>query len=302
MTDGKLPASFARNVTGAFPGGASWLENLPRLIAICCQRWKLEPAGSPFELSFHYVVPVLQADGSSAVLKLGVPTPEFKSAALALRSYQGRGAVRLLKSDERLAAMLLERVDPGSTLADLNDEHSATEIAAHTMRQLWDATPAHSEFRSLESWTAGLGNLRRRFSGGTGPLDARLVDIAENVRAELLPSAQACVLLHADLHHTNILYGNDSGWLAIDPKGVMGDPAYETAAFLLNPDPAVVLDRTLQEARVRILANYLRMDAKRIVRWAFFQSVLSAWWTIEDSGGSWEASISAARLLVSILR
>jgi len=301
MTVGKLPASFVRNVTGAFPGGAIWVDNLPSLIAACSRKWNFALAGGPFELSYNYVVPVLQDGHTPAVLKLGVPTPQFTSEARALRIFRGHGAVHLLESDESLGALLLERINPGDTLATLHDEDQAAEIAAGIMLDLWKGTPANAEFESLESWTAGLCKLRARFSGATGPLDSALVDIAENLRGELLQGKPSPRLLHADLHHFNILHGTARGWAAIDPKGVIGDPSYEPAAFLLNPDPAIVLDRSIQEDRIKILADHLKMDAQRIVRWALVHSVLSAWWTIEDDAGDWDASISAARVLLSLL-
>ena len=107
MTVGRLPASFVRNVTGAVPGGSLWLDGLSGLLAACSRRWNLALAGNPFELSFSYIVPVLQDGRTPAVLKLGVPTPEFTSEAQALRSFHGHGAVRLLESDESLGALLL---------------------------------------------------------------------------------------------------------------------------------------------------------------------------------------------------
>jgi streptomycin 6-kinase len=301
MSDQELPRSFVRNITGAFADGARWLDNLPALVDACTQKWDLSLAGDPFELSFNYVVPVLQGGTFAAVLKLGVPTPEFTSEARVLRAFGGRGAVGLLDSDESLGALLVERVTPGNTLATLHDEVEATKIAAQTMLKLWEANTGGAQFRSLESWTGGLVKLRARFSGATGPLDSGLVDIAENIRAELLQGTPPSCLLHADLHHFNILYGTGSGWVAIDPKGVIGDPSYEPASFLLNPNPTVFLDRAIQEARIGILAENLNMDRQRIVRWAFLHAFLSSWWTIEDGGQNWDDSISAARVLLSLL-
>ena len=301
MSDRELPGSFVRNVTGAFADGARWLDNLPAVVAACTQKWDLSLAGDPFELSFNYVVPVLKAEKFAAVLKLGVPTAEFSSEARALRAFGGHGAIGLLESDESLGALLLERVNPGNTLATLKDPIRATEVAAQTMLKLWQAAPVKVEFRSLESWTGGLVKLRARFSGTTGLLDSGLVDIAENIRAELLQGAQPFCLLHADLHHSNILYGTGIGWVAIDPKGVIGDPSYEPASFLLNPDPTVFLDRAIQETRIAVLAEHLNMDRQRIVRWAFFHAVLASWWTIEDGGENWDESISAAPVLLSLV-
>jgi streptomycin 6-kinase len=302
MSDQDLPTSFVHNVTRAFADGATWLNNLPALVAACLEKWDLSVAGKPFDLSFHYVVPVLQMGKFPAVLKLGLPTPEFAAEARALRRFEGHGAVALLEKAESLGALLLERVDPGTTLAAGKDHVEAAKIAAQTMLKLWQATTTDAEFRSLENWTGGLSKLRPHFSGSTGPLDAGLVDRAEKVRAELLQGKQPSRLLHADLHHFNILYGNEPGWVAIDPKGIIGDPSYEPAAFLFNPDPEVVLDRSIQQARVTMLADQLNLDAKRIVGWAFFQAVLGAWWTIEDGGRDWGTSIAAARVFSSLLK
>jgi streptomycin 6-kinase len=301
MTVGKLPAPFVRNVTGAFPDGARWLDSLPDLVATFSRKWNLAMAGDPYKLSFHYVVPVLQDAGVTAVLKLGVPTRESIAETRALRIFGAHGAVRLLASDEAKGALLLERVTPGHTLATLRDEAQAAEIAARIMIELWEAKAGDVEFPSLESWTSGLGKLRARFSGGTGRLDPALVDIAQNLRTELLQSKEPPCLLHGDLHHFNILYGTASGWVAIDPKGVIGDPSYEPASFLLNPDPSIFLDRSMQQTRITVLADRLKMDAQRITRWALVHAVLAAWWTIEDGGSDCEAPLFAARVLLSLL-
>jgi streptomycin 6-kinase len=79
--------------------------------------------------------------------------------------------------------------------------------------------------------------------------------------AELLPSQEAQVVLHGDLHHYNILSSGDQ-WKAIDPKGVIGEPVYETGALLRNPFG--LLDRPnplkLTERRIAILSELLGFD------------------------------------------
>jgi streptomycin 6-kinase len=297
-----LPPTFVRNVSGAFADGAEWLKSLPVLVAECFRRWDLTPCGSPFDLSFHYVVPVLRSGKYPAVLKLGVPSPELISEAKALTLYRGRGAALLLESDPAVGALLLERVQPGNTLAAFQNPIEACELAAGVMQELWQAHASERDFRSLESWTSGLTKLRVRFDGGTGPLDSGLVDAAENIRAELLENSPPSVLLHGDLHHGNLLYSDTSGWVAIDPKGVIGDPCYETASFLLNPNPEIVLHESTQKSRIAVLAKHLDLDPQRIARWAFVQAVLSAWWTIEDGGEDWSTTMSAARILSGFLK
>jgi streptomycin 6-kinase len=297
-----LPDEFVENVRGAFPGGAAWLKDLPSLLEECKRRWHLEVAGPAFPLSFNYAVPVHRADGVSAVLKLSVPCDESRSEMRAMRAFGGVGAARLLDCDEERGAMLLERISPGHTLATLGDERRATEIAAQTMLQLWKASAKPGEFRTLADWTSGLSRLRAGFSGGTGLIDADLVDAAERVRSELLTGSADPVLAHGDLHHLNILQGENGGWLAIDPKGVLAERAYEPAAYLLNPDPPTCLNEELQKARIAIFADALGLDARRVLGWAFFQSVLSAWWTVENGGEVRGSQIGKARLLRSLMR
>jgi streptomycin 6-kinase len=126
---------------------------------------------------------------------------------------------------------------------------------------------------------------------------------AETLFAELLDSQSAPVLLHGDLHHDNILSAERLPWLAIDPKGLVGEPAYEAGALLRNlwedrhprSDPGRMLER-----RVRQLAEELDIDAARIRGWGVAQAVLSAWWTIEDNGDDGSSAIAIAELLSAV--
>ncbi|MDX1689089.1 MAG: hypothetical protein R3248_13990, partial [Candidatus Promineifilaceae bacterium] len=84
--------------------GAAWWRTLPELLEQCARRWSLTLLPPFGNLSYHYVAPVVRADGSEGVLKLGVPNPEMRSEIGALRHYNGRGSVRLLAADEHWGA------------------------------------------------------------------------------------------------------------------------------------------------------------------------------------------------------
>jgi streptomycin 6-kinase len=226
---------------GAFAGGADWLDSLPSLVAECEARWKIE-AGAPFALSLNYVAPAVTTGGQAVVLKLGVPNPEFTGEIRALRSYAGTAEVRLLDSDEDRGMMLLERIEPGDTLASLADDELATRTAAEVMRELWRPLPRNSIFPTASQWAAGLSELPKTFNGGTGRFPAGSVYQAESLFRELLCSQEPSVLLHGDLHHFNILAGQRGPWLAIDSKGVAGEPAYEVGALLRNHGPRMCTD------------------------------------------------------------
>jgi streptomycin 6-kinase len=296
-----VPETFARTMAEVHGAeGVAWVGRLPELLAECGRRWSIT-VGPPFApLSYNYVAPAEGADGTRAVLKVGFPCGELMSEIEALRLCDGRGAVRLLEFDREPGALLLERLEPGTPLANVTDDEEATAIAVQVMRQFWRPVPPGHPFRSLADWTAGLGRLRAQFGGATGPFPAAQVEEAEALFAELLGSMAQPVLLHGDLHHENILAARRQPWLAIDPKGIIGEPAYETSTFLLNrvpdgPEAGRVLAR-----RVDQLTEALEVDRARIHGWAVAQAVLSAWWSFEDHGHGWEPAIATAELLASL--
>jgi streptomycin 6-kinase len=283
--------------------GAGWLNRLPVLIAECEELWSLE-VGPPFpELSFNYVAPALRADGASAVLKLSFPEdPGFEREAEALRLFDGCGTTRLLELDRDRGVMLLERLDPGVPLTAVRDDEEATSIAANVLRRLWRPVPQDHPFPLVSDWARGLDRLRRSFGGGTGPMPAALVEEAEGLFAELLASQGEPVMLHGDLHHHNVLTAQREPWLAIDPKGVVGEPAYDTAALLHNPVELLERPRPgkVLEQRIDLLSEELGLDPERVRGWGVAQAVLAAYWGLEDSGSVWEEALAFAELLSAI--
>ena len=299
-----IPENFARTMAEVYgEEGIEWVLRLPAVISALERQWSIRVA-SPFTpLSYNYVAPAFLADGVDVVLKVGYPSRELFSEMEALRLYDGRGIVQLLEADPTQGAMLLEYLKPGTPLSTLINDEEATSIAAGVMTQLWRPAPAEHNFPTVERWASGLGRLRKQFEGGTGPLPSALVEEAELHFAELLASAGAPVLLHGDLHHYNIVRAERQPWLALDPKGVVGEPAYEVGALLRNqlPEPltrsngAPILARRLDQ-----LAEQLHLDRERLRAWGVAQSVLSAWWSIEDHGYGWEPAIACAEILSTL--
>jgi streptomycin 6-kinase len=250
------------------------------------------------------VAPVVLADGTEAVLKLGVPHRELLTEMEALRLFDGQSCARLLRCEPEAGALLLERLRPGTMLAALADDEAATRIAADVMQALWRPAPVEHGFPTTGEWMAGFGRLRASYAGGTGPLPRQAVERAEGLAAELSARAAPPVVLHGDLHHYNILAAERAPWLAIDPKGVVGEPAYEPGAWLRNPWPVVFgwPDLRAKTARrVAVLAEQLGLPAQRIAGWGYAQIVLSAWWSLEEGGApnpKWEALLEALEPLL----
>jgi streptomycin 6-kinase len=241
---------------------------------------------------------IRSASAQGVVLKIGVPNPELTSEMAALRLFNGDGAARLLKADPECGMYLLERLYPGEMLATLADDDQRTHIAADVMLRLWRPAPQGLPFIKLSDWFAGLDGLRPHFNGGTGPLPKHIVEMAEALIPELFATSSPPLLIHGDLHHFNILF-SERGWLAIDPKGVIGPPEYEVGPLLINPIPDFLRGGAAvrqAERRIAILSEWLGFAPQRICDWAICHAVLSAWWDIEDSGESSKYSIACAEV------
>ncbi len=300
-----IPDDFARAVVRRYgETGRAWLDALPATLATCAGRWRVE-IGPPFApLTRNYVAAARREGGERVVLKAHAPDGGGANEAAALALFGGRGGVRLREYDPERAVLLIERCDPGTRLRDVSatDDERAVEIACATIRRLRQPPPAGHRFPAMGDWNAALHRLRPYYGGGTGPFPAALIAEVERLLPELTASAPAPTLLHGDLHHDNILAAGD-GWRAIDPKGLIGDPAYEVAAMLYNPlpdllrapDPARVLAR-----RVAGFAVGLDLDRGRVRGWGIVRATLSAWWSAEAGGAVWAEALTCAELLRGI--
>jgi len=296
-----VPDGFTQKVIDVHgQAGVDWLNGLDMTIAECQRRWSLRVMPPFANLSYNFVAPVLFADGTEAVLKLGVPQDDFLTEMEALRVYDGRGVVILLEADVGLGAMLLERLKPGMLLSNNTDDERATSICAQLMRRLWRPPPPEHQFPTVSQWSSGLEKLRVRFGGSTGPFPANLVEKAERLFSELIGTMSAPVLLHGELHHYNILSAARKPWLAIDPKGVVGEAEYEVGAFVRNRLLPGTSPERLLARRLDQFAHELGFDRERILGWSFAQAVLSAWWSYEDSGYFGDEAIFCANLLAEI--
>jgi streptomycin 6-kinase len=261
----RIPDRLAHTVVSAFGDvGRDWLAQLPSLVAEAASAWQLQ-VGVPFEPGGNvgWVAPVRRADGTDAVLKVECPGHRNPWAVKGLHHWAGRGAARLLESDEARQTLLLERCVPGTNGDDL-DAATANEIVASVLAELHAVEPpAEGEFETL----AMLAERRREtmwdwFERYMPPMDRGVVAHADELISSLTSSSTATVLLHGDLGPGNVVLSK-RGWLAIDPYPVLGDRAYDVGHNLSRCD--------LRDARrhVSFFADRLHLDAQRIAGWAF---------------------------------
>lgn len=282
---------FMKNIISLFGDeGRKWLDSIPQKIETYKQKWSIE-VFPPFVLSYNYVAPVRKNDGRLAVLKIGYPKDkEFQNEIEALEVFNGGGITKLIKSDRKNAVMLIEQVQPGIPLSKIEDDDKATRILASVMKKLWKPLPRDNHFITISEWTKELQEYPDKYKKSRNPpIPLYLVKKALRLFEDLISSPTPSVLVHADLHHDNVLSSDRDGWLAIDPKGIAAEPAYETAAMIRNPydklKDMINIEETLRR-RILILSEELGFDPKRIRNWCLAQTILSGVWTRDDAAYS----------------
>jgi streptomycin 6-kinase len=273
-----IPAEFARaTVEREGAAGQAWLDELPGIVEDLLDRWSLRRDGDVLHGQVGVVVPVV----GNAVLKVSFPHPGNDFEPHAFETWGGRGAVKLYERDDARYAMLLERVHP-STLVEQGQDGVA--IAGELHRLLTVPAPPGLPRLSeqADSWAA---DLRKDAAELDHPLPDSVVHAALAVVDEL-GRQQPETMVHGDFHPRNILRADREPWLAVDPKGYVGDPAYDAAIFLRTRAyllffadglAAADLVRRLQ-TELEQFAEASGVDAERIRHWTRLIAVQASFW------------------------
>jgi streptomycin 6-kinase len=297
----QLPADYVRH-NQEDPG---WLAALPNLVSQLAARWSLTLEPHFPELSYNYVAPARRDDGTRCVFKVSRFVDETRTEIEALRLWNGEGAARLIAADPEHGALLIERLEPGTTLVEVaeRDDDEATRIAADLLRQLWRPAPAGHALRPLRSWFGAFDRNRDALRRGERGFPAVLFERADALLQEAIASTPADMILHGDHHHFNILRSLRPGeevtqWRVIDPKGLAGDPCFDICQFLFNPGeetPSIIA------RRVDVFTAELGLDRRRARQWCFLWTMLQACWDFEDGDNAgWRKNLARADLFLPV--
>ena len=241
----------------------------------------------PFETETS-VIAFGARDDQPVVLKvIKRPTDEWHSGEI-LAAFYGNGMVQVYKHAP--GAVLLERLMPGNSLSEMalnGRDEEATDDLADVIQRMSTRSSSMSQLElpkacpTVHDWARGF---ERHLATGYQQIPKPLVLAGQKAYLELCASQRQPRLLHGDLQHYNVLSDAHRGWLAIDPKGVIGELEYEIGAVFRNPyeRPELFTSRPTIERRLEQFTNKLNLDYERTLRWGFAQAVLSAIWMLED--------------------
>lgn len=269
-----IPAYLQQHIVGFGAKGADWLAHLPHRIMELEQAWDIR-VGTAFDHSgaVSWVAPVETGDGSEAVLKIGMPSEEARFEGQALRFWEGYGAARLLQSSDDGFCLLLERCHPGTDLWLLREDEG-NAVACRMLARLWREPTPGAPFVSLSDYVATWWDDLPPLQAAAACDEAVVAEVVERGK-ELAASQPRQVLLHGDFHPGNVLAAQREPWLFIDPKPLVGEPAYDLAQWLYNrarfviqsPDAVPVLRQRIDD-----FATDLGLDPARIAGWAFVKA------------------------------
>ncbi|MFW6720117.1 aminoglycoside phosphotransferase family protein [Streptomyces sp. MAR4 CNY-716] len=270
------PERLVRHVSAHGDPGRTWLAGLSGLVDGLLRRWALtaERVHAPGGRTSVLVL-VRQEDGTPAALKVAYEPERIAAEQRALEHWNGVGAVRLLRADAASGALLLERLQADVSLRSLAEAKAQLESAA-TLQRLWTAPPADHALPTVSEHT---GRLAERLRELRAEPYAELVDAALERREALLGDRAAAgtdVLLHGDYHQGHVLAAERMPWLAVGPRPLVGERAYDLAwpardrvdTLVAAPGAAAATRRRLTK-----LADSLDVDRDRLRDWTLFRCV-----------------------------
>ncbi|CDM58535.1 MULTISPECIES: aminoglycoside phosphotransferase family protein [Rhizobium] len=259
------------------------------------KRWRLSVDGEPIITHSSHLLPV-SWDGKPAMLKISSDAAERAGGAL-MQWWDGVGAARVYAHDSE--AVLLERaMGRRSLLAMAMDgaDDTATRIICSTVAKLHAPRERpRPELIPLARWFRDLAPAADVYGG--------ILARCNLIAAALLADNGDPVVLHGDIHHNNILDFEQHGWLAIDPKGLIGERGFDYANIFVNQD----LPTTSTPGRLRrqlgIVATKAGLEPKRLLQWIAAYSGLSAAWFLGDGSTELaESPLAAARIALAELQ
>jgi len=212
----------------------------------------------------------------AAILKIAIAEEERRGAAL-MAWYSGDGAARVYAHEGD--ALLLERADGPSNLKDwarAGRDDDATKILCHTIQRLHAprAAPYPQTLVPLQVWFRALEPAAQRHAG--------VLTKALAASRDLLSAPRQVGALHGDIHHANVLSSTERGWLAIDPKGLLGERGFDYANIFCNPDHDIAAAPGRLERQAALVAKLAGLDLARLKTWILAYAGLSAAWNLED--------------------
>jgi len=245
--------------------GKKWLDNLAKTVKKISDKYFLSGLSEAPNLCYNYVASGIMEGEKAIILKLSLDHKSLKQEISALKAFEGFGVAKVLFAEDEM--MIQERVIPGTSLDNENIDAACKVIERLQMAPV----PNESAFPHIRDWLEAIpGDFTK----------------ACEIRDYLIKTSKQKALLHGDFHHDNILKHGDE-YIAIDPKGVIGELEYEISNFIRNPNSLYESKNENEmidiiQTRISKFTQNLNLSEDRIRLWCYVSSVLALVWATED--------------------
>jgi streptomycin 6-kinase len=264
-----IPERFAADTVGREGAvGQAWLDQLPALVEALRRQWHLQVDGPVMHGGLALAVPVLRGD-DACVLKVSWMDGSTRTESLALATWDGQGAVRLLEAAPQHGAMLLERLDFTRSLNDISISE-AIPVAGELLRRL--AVPAPAGIMTSGEWgQEALEMMPQRWAQYGRAVPRQVLDRACGLTAQLSESTDT-LLVNYDLHYLDTLASEREPWLVVDPKVVVGEPEFGVAQLFWCRLEDIEAQGGF-DVHFRTLVEVAELDAELTRAWTYIRCV-----------------------------
>lgn len=253
----------------------SWFDELPGVLRVLAERWRLDLDAPIPRGSVSVVFRCRTADGRGTVLKVSPDRARLAYEAAALKSWHTVHVPAVLALDERLGALLIEAIEPGTPLA-VSTQPAPESVAEllHSLRKIGVSDPSYPAVGQRVAYLFDSSvKLYERQPQLRALVPRELYARGLQLATRLAMDAAPAVLLHGDLTPSNILDGGaERGLVAIDPAPCLGDAAFDAVDLILWQAD----DLGGITARTDRLAAATGMDADRLLAWCVAFAAMSA--------------------------
>ncbi len=257
-------------------------------------RWHLTPDGEPVVTHSSNLLPVLWR-GKPAMLKLSADEAE-RSGAAVMHWWDGHGAAKVYCHDAD--AIVLERAQGRRSLLAMaaeGEDDEASRILCDTVARLHAPRIAPKPpLIPLARWFRDLAPAAGKYGG--------VLTECHDIATALVADPRDETVLHGDIHHGNVLDFREHGWLAIDPKGLVGERGFDYANIFANPELSTVTDPDRLRRQLPIISAAANIEPARLLGWIAAYCGLSAAWFLDDGMSSEAQSpLTVARIALGEL-
>ncbi|WP_058304528.1 aminoglycoside phosphotransferase family protein [Gorillibacterium timonense] len=263
--------------------GTDFYDKVKRDIEEYTAKWKLSSIRFIPSYSANLVFRCHSEAFGDAVLKLGnLAYPEIKTEIHALCQYGGGRYCQVFADDRENGVILEEWIQPGTPLRDENSLEQRLTVFCSLYKGL-HINPTHAD--CFPTYTEWVGRITDYMSTRQDcPELYHHMRQANEICGSVAGSYSRQMLLHGDLHHDNILLGKEGEYRIIDPKGVVGDPIFDVARFILNEFGDEITEDLHEKILgiITFLAKELVIPPDILKKCLYVETAMGMCWSVED--------------------